>query len=399
MKFHIIFLVFASILAVVNALDATQNTSTLLSASFVASRSSLQQVYNSNTTDYEGIHSNDDEFIGQTIEYLIQEDEFHQLVILTDKPINDLQIYNQNENKEIANLYFKELNENILNIIVYEILEDLHIHTVVLLVEDALWKMVQQHIQTHIEKPILWIRLLHALTPLKETSGDSCQFQMASYKLENAINGNANDLLTKITKAKQECTKNKQLTIKAVGVLEDYLFEDVHTVSDDNGKVHCKQDKYLCHKALDVQGEAWNLTCCAGLHADLAAKIFETLGYKWSLWIVPDNVYGGFTNCSNPKDHTTCQWNGMVEELRQGRADVAIAGMTITNARLEVMDFTEDIFVTRIAVALRNIPEKLSFVNWKFIESLDWSLLFALLVNLLIAVGVMYYLQKLGHAL
>ena len=85
----------------------------------------------------------------------------------------------------------------------------------------------------------------------------------------------------------------------------------------------------------------------------------------------------------------------MVEELRQGRADVAIAGMTITNARLEVMDFTEDIFVTRIAVALRNVPEKLSFVNWKFIESLDWSLLFAILVNLLITIGVMYYLQKL----
>ena len=137
---------------------------------------------------YTAVQANDDEFIGQTIEYLIQDDDFHQIVVLTDRPIHNLQKYNQDENKEIVNLYFKELNENILNIIVYEILDDLHIHTVVLMVEDALWKMVQQHIQTHIEKPIFWIRLIHSVAPLKETTGDFCQFQLASFELEKATN-------------------------------------------------------------------------------------------------------------------------------------------------------------------------------------------------------------------
>lgn len=83
----------------------------------------------------------------------------------------------------------------------------------------------------------------------------------------------------------------------------------------------------------------------------------------------------------------------MVNELREGRADIAIAAMTMTEARLSVIDFTENILVTKLAVALRNEQEHLPFINLKFVESLDWSLILALVVNSGILFVVMYALN------
>ena len=149
----------------------------------------------------------------------------------------------------------------------------------------------------------------------------------------------------------------------------------------------------MCYKSSNNSHQTWTLICCAGINADLAASLFEATRQKWILYVAPDNFYGGFSNCTNPEDPTTCQWNGMVNEIREGRADIAIAAMTMTEARLSVIDFTENILVTKLAVALRNEQEDLPFLNLKFIESLDWSLIVALVVNSGILFAVMYVLN------
>ena len=175
------------------------------------------------------------------------------------------------------------------------------------------------------------------------------------------------------------------------------LFEVTHKFSERENEIVCEiHNSYPCSKPLDRSGKAWTLTCCAGIVVELASKVFEKAGYNWVLYIAPDGSYGGYRNCSNPNEPTTCQWNGMVNELREGRADIAIMAMTITEARLSVMDFTEDIFVTRIAIALKNNPEKLTFFNWKFVQSLDVSLLTGISVNLLLLFGALYFLEKIA---
>ena len=46
---------------------------------------------------------------------------------------------------------------------------------------------------------------------------------------------------------------------------------------------------------------------------------------------MPDNLYGVY-------DHETKEWNGIVRELIDRKADIAVAPMTINFARLVLLD-------------------------------------------------------------
>ena len=48
--------------------------------------------------------------------------------------------------------------------------------------------------------------------------------------------------------------------------------------------------------------------------------------FKFMIYTVPDGLYGVF-------DHTTNQWNGIVKELIDRKADIAVGPMTINYAR------------------------------------------------------------------
>ena len=50
--------------------------------------------------------------------------------------------------------------------------------------------------------------------------------------------------------------------------------------------------------------------------------------FEFTIYTVPDGLYGVF-------DHETNKWNGIVKELLERNADIAVAPMTINYARLE----------------------------------------------------------------
>ena len=49
--------------------------------------------------------------------------------------------------------------------------------------------------------------------------------------------------------------------------------------------------------------------------------------FEFTIYTVPDGLYGVF-------DHETNKWNGIVKELLERNADIAVAPMTINYARL-----------------------------------------------------------------
>ena len=55
---------------------------------------------------------------------------------------------------------------------------------------------------------------------------------------------------------------------------------------------------------------------------------------QFKLYTVPDNLYG-------VEDPETGEWNGIVRQLMDRRADMAVASMTINYARETVIDFTK----------------------------------------------------------
>lgn len=62
-----------------------------------------------------------------------------------------------------------------------------------------------------------------------------------------------------------------------------------------------------------------------GYSVDLAQKLSEILGFKYKIHIVSDGKYGSHVGNG--------VWNGMIKEILDGTADLAIADLTINNAR------------------------------------------------------------------
>ena len=79
-----------------------------------------------------------------------------------------------------------------------------------------------------------------------------------------------------------------------------------------------------------------------GYCIDLLEYLSEELGFSYDLTVVPDGKYG-----SQLADGT---WNGMIGELEKGKADAAIAPLTITQAVRIVFKIYDKI--------LRHIPFK-----------------------------------------
>ncbi|XP_050676373.1 glutamate receptor ionotropic, kainate 2 [Leptidea sinapis] len=114
--------------------------------------------------------------------------------------------------------------------------------------------------------------------------------------------------------------------------------------------------------------EGWNLQGNArfeGFCIDLLARVAARAGFDYRLRLVPDNMYGAW-------DPETGQWNGIVRELIDRKADIAVASMTINYAREAVIDFTKPFMNLGIGILFKvpsSQPTRLfSFLNPLAIE-------------------------------
>ncbi|KAL1131739.1 hypothetical protein AAG570_011352, partial [Ranatra chinensis] len=80
-----------------------------------------------------------------------------------------------------------------------------------------------------------------------------------------------------------------------------------------------------------------------GYSIDLIDEIAKDLGFKYAFVLVPDGQYGTFNK-------ETKQWNGLIKELRERRADLAICDLTITYERRSAVDFTMPFMTLGISI-------------------------------------------------
>ncbi|XP_045462380.1 glutamate receptor ionotropic, kainate 1 isoform X2 [Harmonia axyridis] len=97
-----------------------------------------------------------------------------------------------------------------------------------------------------------------------------------------------------------------------------------------------------------------------GFCIDLLKWIANQVGFQYTIRLVPDHMYGVY-------DPDTKQWNGIVRELMEKRADLAVASMTINYARESVIDFTKPFMNLGIGILFKvptSQPARLfSFMN------------------------------------
>ncbi|KAK9536994.1 hypothetical protein VZT92_006733 [Zoarces viviparus] len=103
-----------------------------------------------------------------------------------------------------------------------------------------------------------------------------------------------------------------------------------------------------------------------GYCAELAAEIAKHVGFVYRLELVGDGKYGA-------RDPDTKLWNGMVGELVYGKADVAVAPLTITLVREQVIDFTKPFMSLGISIMIKK-PIKSKPGVFSFLDPLAYEI-------------------------
>ncbi|XP_035290170.1 glutamate receptor 1-like isoform X1 [Anguilla rostrata] len=103
-----------------------------------------------------------------------------------------------------------------------------------------------------------------------------------------------------------------------------------------------------------------------GYCVELAAEIAKHVGYNYTLEIVSDGKYGS-------RDTESKMWNGMVGELVYGKADVAVAPLTITLVREEVIDFSKPFMSLGISIMIKK-PQKSKPGVFSFLDPLAYEI-------------------------
>ncbi|TNM84470.1 glutamate receptor 1-like isoform X1 [Takifugu flavidus] len=103
-----------------------------------------------------------------------------------------------------------------------------------------------------------------------------------------------------------------------------------------------------------------------GYCAELASEIAKHVGFNYKLELVGDGKYGA-------RDSETKMWNGMVGELVYGKADVAVAPLTITLVREQVIDFTKPFMSLGISIMIKK-PTKSKPGVFSFLDPLAYEI-------------------------
>lgn len=86
-----------------------------------------------------------------------------------------------------------------------------------------------------------------------------------------------------------------------------------------------------------------------GFCIDLLNRLAHDLNFEYKLTIVPDGKYGEPIN-------GTKDWDGLIGEILKGEATAAVAPITVTAGRLEVVDFTDPFLQLGISMLMK-IPD------------------------------------------
>ncbi|NXU74228.1 GLRK protein, partial [Oreotrochilus melanogaster] len=123
------------------------------------------------------------------------------------------------------------------------------------------------------------------------------------------------------------------------------------------------EDPYVMVRSAELEGYCM----------DLLKALAGMLHFSYRVKVVGDGQYGAVTSNGN--------WTGMIGEILRKEADIAVAPLTVTSAREEVVSFTTPFLQTGIGILLRKdrVSQEMSFFHFlaPFSKEIWTGLLFA----------------------
>ncbi|PNF31226.1 Glutamate receptor ionotropic, kainate 2, partial [Cryptotermes secundus] len=142
-----------------------------------------------------------------------------------------------------------------------------------------------------------------------------------------------------------------------VNVTDRSAFFDPGTMNVTLVVITIPETPYVMHRA---QGNLTGNARYEGFCIDLLKEIAAMVGFEYHIELVPDGKYGVY-------DLESGEWNGIVRQLMDKKADLAVGSMTINYARESVIDFTKPFMNLGISILFKvptSQPTRLfSFMN------------------------------------
>ncbi|MGH0133975.1 UNVERIFIED_CONTAM: hypothetical protein FKN15_036702 [Acipenser sinensis] len=154
----------------------------------------------------------------------------------------------------------------------------------------------------------------------------------------------------------------------SIVTLEEAPFVIVENVDELTGT--CMRNSVPCRKHIKQDNTTNEGTyvkkCCKGFCIDILKKIAKAVKFTYDLYLVMNGKHGKKIN------HV---WNGMVGEVVNKRAVMAVGSLTINEERSEAIDFSVPFVETGISVMVPRNPHGPSFTIGKAVWLL-WGLVF-----------------------
>ncbi|XP_078319619.1 glutamate receptor ionotropic, NMDA 2B-like isoform X2 [Crassostrea virginica] len=119
---------------------------------------------------------------------------------------------------------------------------------------------------------------------------------------------------------------------------------------DKDANDRCVPPAVPCHvmkgKSFSNDSSLQNNTvsrCCAGLCIDILSVMSSKMQFDYELYEVPDRTWG-------LPDQRTGEWNGLIKQIQDHKADLVLTSLKITPKRSEVVDFSIPFLETGITI-------------------------------------------------
>ena len=129
---------------------------------------------------------------------------------------------------------------------------------------------------------------------------------------------------------------------------------------------------------------SWRQGCCSGKLLEIMERVRTRLGFNYSLYIVEDGKWGSKENGS---------WNGMIRDLVDGKADMALHALNYLGKRFEAINYSA--FLETMGYGILRIKNvKKEFPDWTFLAPLSRDLKWALFGTAFLTVFIILLMEN-----
>lgn len=122
--------------------------------------------------------------------------------------------------------------------------------------------------------------------------------------------------------------------------------------------------------------------CCYGISVTILKKLVKDLNLEYDLYVVADGKYGAMNSAK--------QWNGVIGDVVNGVADMAIGPIGVNWSREKVIDFSVPYSYSGLNLILSRIDRGLQYTA--FLQPLDWTMWVGIFVTLqCVAISITFY--------